>query len=117
MAGGGRPSTTLRVAARTVVDDRPSPAMTGRESGLSAAGISCTPMWRQGALQGRGGRRVVRPPIGWGHTPGRAEDRQSAGRRHRMQGINYLKATGLPLCLLLNFGNPRMEIKRVVHGL
>jgi len=36
---------------------------------------------------------------------------------HRMQCINYLKATGLQLCLLLNFGNPRMEIKRVVHGL
>ena len=36
---------------------------------------------------------------------------------HRMRCINYLKATGLPLCLLLHFGNPRLEIKRVVHGL
>ena len=36
---------------------------------------------------------------------------------HRMQCINYLKATGPQLCLLLNFGNTRMEIKRVVHGL
>ena len=36
---------------------------------------------------------------------------------HRMQCINYLKTTGLQLCLLLNLGNPRMEIKRVVHGL
>ena len=36
---------------------------------------------------------------------------------HKMQCINYLKATGLPLCLLLNFGKPRLEIKRVVHGL
>jgi len=36
---------------------------------------------------------------------------------HGMQCINYLKATGLQLCLPLNFGNPRMEIKRVVHGL
>jgi GxxExxY protein len=36
---------------------------------------------------------------------------------HRMQCINYLKATGLPLCLLLNFGKPRLEIKRVVHDL
>jgi hypothetical protein len=25
---------------------------------------------------------------------------------------NYLKATGVPLCLLLNFGKPRVEIKR-----
>jgi GxxExxY protein len=36
---------------------------------------------------------------------------------HRMQCTNYLKATGLALCLLLNFGKPRLEIKRVVHGL
>ena len=36
---------------------------------------------------------------------------------HRMQCTNYLKATGLRLCLLLNFGNPRLEIKRVVNGL
>lgn len=28
------------------------------------------------------------------------------------QCLNYLKATGLPICLLLNFGKPRLEIKR-----
>jgi GxxExxY protein len=36
---------------------------------------------------------------------------------HRMQCTNYLKATGLHLCLLLNFGKPRLEIKRVANGL
>ena len=36
---------------------------------------------------------------------------------HRMQCTNYLKATGLRLCLLLNFGKPRLEIERVAHGL
>jgi GxxExxY protein len=36
---------------------------------------------------------------------------------HRAQCVNYLKASGLSLCLLLNFGKPRLEIKRVVHGL
>jgi GxxExxY protein len=36
---------------------------------------------------------------------------------HSAQCLNYLKATGLRLCLLLNFGNPRMEIKRLVNGL
>jgi GxxExxY protein len=36
---------------------------------------------------------------------------------HRMQCTNHLKATGLRLCLLLNFGGPRMEIKRVANGL
>ncbi len=36
---------------------------------------------------------------------------------HRMQGSNDLKATGLRLCLLLNFGKARLEIKRVANGL
>ena len=36
---------------------------------------------------------------------------------HRMQCTNYLKATGLQLCLPIDFGKPRLEIKRVAHGL
>jgi GxxExxY protein len=36
---------------------------------------------------------------------------------HTAQCINYLKATGLHLCLLLNFGRPRLEIHRVAHEL
>jgi GxxExxY protein len=34
---------------------------------------------------------------------------------HRLQCVNHLKAARLHLCLLLNFGNPWLEIKRVVH--
>lgn len=33
------------------------------------------------------------------------------------QCLNYLKATGLHLCLLLNFGKSRLEIRRIAHGL
>lgn len=33
---------------------------------------------------------------------------------HFAQCLNYLKATGLSICLLLNFGKPRVEIKRIV---
>jgi GxxExxY protein len=36
---------------------------------------------------------------------------------HRAQCLNYLKASGLHLCLLLNFGKPRLEIKRIVRDL
>jgi GxxExxY protein len=35
---------------------------------------------------------------------------------HCAQCLNYLKATDLWLCLLLNFGNPRLAIKRLVNG-
>jgi GxxExxY protein len=31
---------------------------------------------------------------------------------HTAQCINYLAATRLPICLLLNFGRPKLEIKR-----
>jgi GxxExxY protein len=33
---------------------------------------------------------------------------------HQAQCINYLRATGIRLCLLLNFGKPRVDIKRIV---
>jgi GxxExxY protein len=33
---------------------------------------------------------------------------------HFAQCLNYLKATGLQLCLLINFGKPKVEVKRVV---
>ena len=33
---------------------------------------------------------------------------------HKAQCLNYLKATGLKICLLINFGNPRVEVKRFV---
>ena len=34
---------------------------------------------------------------------------------HRSQVMNYLKATGLPVALLLNFGTPKLGVQRIVH--
>jgi GxxExxY protein len=36
---------------------------------------------------------------------------------HRAQCLNYLRATGLHLCLLMNFGAPRQEFRRIVQDL
>ena len=35
---------------------------------------------------------------------------------HTAQCVNYLKATGLQVCLLVNFGAPKATVKRVVYG-
>jgi len=35
---------------------------------------------------------------------------------HVAQCLNYLKATGLKVCLLINFGKPKIEIKRIVNN-
>ena len=39
---------------------------------------------------------------------------QALGPSHEAQVINYLKATELEVCLLLNFGAPRPQFRRVV---
>jgi GxxExxY protein len=36
---------------------------------------------------------------------------------HSAQCLNYLKATGHHLCLLINFAKPRVEIRRIVLDL
>jgi len=34
---------------------------------------------------------------------------------HFAQCMNYLKATGKKVCLLINFGSPKVEIKRIMN--
>ena len=34
---------------------------------------------------------------------------------HLAQCLNYLKAAGLQICLLLNFGRPKLDIRRVIR--
>lgn len=36
------------------------------------------------------------------------------GAEHTAQALNYLRATGLEVCLLINFGKPKVEIKRLL---
>ena len=35
---------------------------------------------------------------------------------HMAQCLNYLKATDLSVCLLINFGKPKAEIRRIVNN-
>jgi GxxExxY protein len=35
---------------------------------------------------------------------------------HTAQCLNYLKATSIRICLLLNFAKPQIEIKRIVQN-
>ncbi|MEM6330982.1 MAG: GxxExxY protein [Planctomycetota bacterium] len=35
---------------------------------------------------------------------------------HQAQCMNYLKATSLSVALLINFGSPRVEVKRIVNN-
>lgn len=35
---------------------------------------------------------------------------------HRAQCMNYLKATGHSVCLLINFGSSKLEVKRIVNN-
>jgi GxxExxY protein len=32
---------------------------------------------------------------------------------HIAQALNYLRASGLPVCLLINFGRPKIQIRRL----
>lgn len=34
---------------------------------------------------------------------------------HQAQCLNYLKASGMRICLLMNFATPRIQIKRIVR--
>ena len=34
---------------------------------------------------------------------------------HEAQCINYLRASRLPLCLLMNFARPRLDVRRIIN--
>ena len=42
---------------------------------------------------------------------------QSLNEIHQAQLLNYLKATKLPLGLLINFGTPKVQIKRMLNDI
>jgi GxxExxY protein len=38
------------------------------------------------------------------------------GAAHKAQRLNYLRATRMRFAILLNFGCPRLEVRRIVSG-
>jgi len=40
---------------------------------------------------------------------------KSLDRVHFAQALNYLKATGLRIALLMNFGSPRIQVRRILN--
>jgi GxxExxY protein len=42
---------------------------------------------------------------------------QNLNKAHEVQLVNYLKATGCPVGLLINFGEEKIEIKRKIKEL
>jgi GxxExxY protein len=34
---------------------------------------------------------------------------------HEAQCINYLKISAVPLCLLMNFARPRLDVRRIIN--
>ena len=39
---------------------------------------------------------------------------EQLNQEHTAQALNYLRATGVEVCLLINFGKPKIEIKRLL---
>jgi GxxExxY protein len=40
---------------------------------------------------------------------------EALDKNHFAQCLNYIKATGLKLCLLINFGTKRVQVKRIIN--
>ena len=67
-------------------------------------------------LQGPLCRRVLCGPPRRRRLGGRAEMCGSVLQRAPAQCLNYLRASGRSVCLLVNFQKPKVEWKRIVHG-
>lgn len=80
-----------------------------RKSGLKVQAQKCIEVWYDGVLVGDFVADLL------------VEDRvlielkacRTLSDAHFAQGLNYLTATGLKICLLLNFGSPKVEVRRL----
>ena len=81
--------------------------------GVAAEVTGSDPVFVQG--QARGG--LLRPTCSWtGRLIVELKCVESLANEHIAQCINYLKASGLRLALLINFQHAKLEWKRVVFG-
>src|SRR5690348_2937989 len=84
-----------------------------REAGLSVAQQKGITVSYKGILVGE----YVADLVVEGSVVVELKATKSLDPAHTAQCINYLKATGMHVCLLLNFASPRLEIHRLVHEL
>ena len=83
-----------------------------KKQGLNVAQRKPIPVFYDGVLVGKFEGDLI--------VEGQVIVELKAVRKHHArftaQCLNYLKATGMPVCLLLNFGNPKLDIKRYAHS-
>ena len=80
-----------------------------RKSGLKVQAQKSIEVWYDGVLVGDFAADLL------------VEDRilvelkacRTLSEAHTAQALNYLAATGLKICLLLNFGSPKVEVRRL----
>ncbi len=81
-----------------------------RKNGLTVAQQASVPVWYDGILVGD----YTADLIVDSKLLVELKAVKALDSTHQAQYLNYLRATGIQLCLLINFGNPRVQVVRLV---
>jgi GxxExxY protein len=83
-----------------------------RKSGLSVVAQQPLTVWYDGVVVGE----YIADIVVAGSVLLELKAVRTLDDMHVAQCLNYLRATNLPICLLINFGESRVRIKRLVNG-